>query len=318
MVQALVVEGKSPGYLSDPLLFDAYMLKPLLVPEARQIARQVVQSFQRAINANPDSPRLHEWLGKSAILAHDFHTSTRAFDHLVAENPADAYAAWLLGLSYEYLGQESSLTFTGLDVQNPTEAAQKAVNVWVESGRTSSEYIALAQTAGQKQFFAESLLWYRRASQIMVQRDYREIQGEDYVFLDNFTTLVGWIPCAWCDNAPGQFQVKEGVIEMSYVNRVDIRDVYAWLMMPDVAIGDFEELLIRLRGQPGTLVTIEVREDIGTHRPYNYVPAPNKWETWPISIQGDVLRSVYVSIAEPMTQTMPMQYVLWLDWIAIR
>jgi len=105
---------------------------------------------------------------------------------------------------------------------------------------------------------------------------------------------------------------------MSYKNNLEKRDGFAYFSRPDVLISNYKELLLRLKGESGTLLTVEIVVDGNRSRPLNYQPVPADWDIWAIPIQGNVLNEILIGIGELEPVLAPLEYHLSIDWIALR
>jgi hypothetical protein len=76
--------------------------------------------------------------------------------------------------------------------------------------------------------------------------------------------------------------------------------------------------LLRLKGELGTLLTVEIVVDSGRTRPLNYQPVPQDWDVWIIPIQGNVLNEILIGIGELEPVLTPLEYHLSIDWTALR
>lgn len=145
-----------------------------------------------------------------------------------------------------------------------------------------------------------------------------DFQHGQLFVLESFASASAWRPCPWCENTAGHFGVNEGVLEMSYRNTPEKRSGFAFLSVPNVPVGDFSQLLLRIKGEPGTLLTMEIVVDGERSRPFNYQPVPEEWNVWTLPINGGVLNEILIGIGELEPMLMPEEYRLLIDWIALR
>ena len=138
------------------------------------------------------------------------------------------------------------------------------------------------------------------------------------IVLESFVSTNRWLPCPWCENVEGRFEVSTGILEVSYSNNLAYRDGFGYLFIPNLFIGNHKELLLRLKGEPGALLTMEIVVDGERSRPLNYQPLPQDWEIWAVPIQGDVLNEILIGIGELEPVLTPLEYHLFIDWIALR
>jgi hypothetical protein len=167
----------------------------------------------------------------------------------------------------------------------------------------------------------ERSLWYRSAQALkpgLNEGVTEEWYRGDYFILDSFSSTVAWQSCSWCGNVEGCFGTSHGVLEMSYRNTPGERDKFAFRSVLNAPIRGFSNLLLRLRGEPGTLLTMEIGVDGERSRPLNYQPVPEAWDVWTIPVDGKFLDEVMIGIGERDPVPMPEEYRLFIDWIALR
>lgn len=197
---------------------------------------------------------------------------------------------------------------------------ERATAAWRAGGFTAQDLINAGEKARRAKQYEEALRWYARAAAIAGERldTFQEFQPGQLVVLESFATVSAWRPCSWCGNTAGYFAASQGVLEMSYHNTPEKRDGFAFILVPNVPIDDFSELLLRIRGKPETLMTMEVVIDGERSRPLNYQPVPQEWAVWTVPINGEVLNEILIGIGEQGPVPMPDEYCLLIDWIALR
>jgi len=84
-------------------------------------------------------------------------------------------------------------------------------------------------------------------------------------------------------------------------------DGFDFLSVPNAPLGGFSELLLRINGEAGTFLTIELVIDGERSRPLNYQP-----------VKRGVLNKKLIGIAELEPVATPDEYYLLTDWIALR
>lgn len=139
--------------------------------------------------------------------------------------------------------------------------------------------------------------------------------------LESFYTAESWFPCSWCNTTPAKhsYFVPNGqVLEMGYHNVASQRDQFAYLSRPELPVGSFGILMLRAKGEPGTLLTMEVVVDGQRNRPIHYQPIEDKWSVLSVPISGNVLNEILIGIGELEAVPTPQEYRLLIDWIALR
>jgi hypothetical protein len=139
--------------------------------------------------------------------------------------------------------------------------------------------------------------------------------------LESFDTIERWSPCSWCNTKPVKraYFISNGqVLEMGYHNVASQRDHFGYLSRPELPIGTFTALMLVAKGEPGTLLTMELVVDGQRSRPINYQPVQDKWQVLSVPIKGNVLNEVLISIGELKPVPMPDEYRVLIDWIALQ
>jgi hypothetical protein len=221
--------------------------------------------------------------------------------------------------------------YTALEPGNPQgwgELAQiyetmkldsQALAAWRKGGFTAQDFIMTGESARKANRYKEAQHWYEWAGRL--EGEVWDVFPQPYdaqslIVLENFVTLTSWH--LWVDNADGLFEVNNGILEMSYRNTREHRDAFAVASYPRVPCSDSSELLLRLKGDPGTVLTIEVVTDNQLTRLLNYEPVPQDWEVWSLEVSGSILDTIVIGIGESQPEQIPDEYRLVIDWIALR
>jgi tetratricopeptide (TPR) repeat protein len=198
------------------------------------------------------------------------------------------------------------------------DAERRSVAAW-RAGRISAEQLIEAGEERQRKGrYVDAIRLYRAAGIEGRIDTFEPAVPLSMVIIESFVDAGAWLPCNWCGNVDGRFETHNGVLEMSYKNNLEKRDGFAYLSRPDVLISNYRELLLRLKGESGTLLTVEIVVDGGRTRPLNYQPVPQDWDVWIIPIQGNVLNEILIGIGELEPVLTPLEYHLSIDWIALR
>jgi len=108
------------------------------------------------------------------------------------------------------------------------------------------------------------------------------------------------------------------VMEMRYTNVPDQRDGFGIVLFPKTKLQGFQTLKLRVRGDPETLVVMELVLNHVRTRTLHYQPAPDDWQVWSIPLPvGDTLDEIVLLIAETDSTSTVEQARLQIDWIAL-
>jgi hypothetical protein len=191
---------------------------------------------------------------------------------------------------------------------------------WKRADITAKDFVSAGESARRAQRYDEAVAWFQWAAQMSGKDpdEYPSLQDDQLFMLESFVTTSVWQRCSWCGDTPGTFETSEGVLRMHYRNSPEQRDGFAYQTMPNVSISQFSELVMNLKGKPGTLLTIELVVDGKRSRPLSYRSVPLEWDTWILPIEGEVLNEILIGIGEPESVPTPHEYRLFLDWIDLR
>lgn len=237
-----------------------------------------------------------------------------------------------LGLSVDFNSSEGNSQVVGWgDLQLVSTASARcqlascwarAEAAWKEGGFTAQDFTWAEEEARRAQRYGEAMAWYKRKYLLKSEHldtfptDFRD---QSLLILESFAALKSWRPCPWCNNTPeGHIGVSNGFLEMSYQNLVNERQGLALLSYPQVLLDGSRYLLLRIKGDPGTLLTLEVVVDGTRSRPLNYKPVPGEWDVWSIPLEGRKLEEILISIGEPEPLADATEYRVFVDWIALR
>ena len=197
-------------------------------------------------------------------------------------------------------------------------ADQRAVAAWREGGISAQQLIEAGKERQRKGQYVDAIRLYRAAGIEGRIDTFEPDVPFSPVIIDSFVGPGTWLPCHWCENVDGRFETHDSILEMSYKNNLEKRDGFAYFARPDVLISNYKELLLRLKGESGTLLTVEIVVDGNRSRPLNYQPVPADWDIWAVPIQGNILNEILIGIGELEPVLAPLEYHLSIDWIALR
>lgn len=198
---------------------------------------------------------------------------------------------------------------------------ERAAAAWRKGDFTAQDFIQAGEVARRAQRYEEALRWYGRAARMNgkpLDTVPEDLQNHPLLVLESFATTEAWYPCSWCNNTEGLFEIRDGVLEMSCRNILNKRQGFGFLFRPHFTLNGLGHLLLRVKGEPGTLLTIEIVVDGKRSRPLNYQPVPVDWEVYSIPLEGKTLDEILVGIGEPEPLSASEEYRLFIDWIALQ
>ncbi len=167
-----------------------------------------------------------------------------------------------------------------------------------------------------------ALRWYERTLLLQDNKKFDEfpidIDVSSLLRLESFVSDTFWKLCPWCNNTIGSWTISSGFLEITLDETIDRRDAMSVLGIFNTDSFDYEEGLIRLKGSPGTIITIEIETENGRFRPFNYTLAPVEWEIWPFQLKGQKIYSIIIGIGELENSMHSGKQHLLVDWIALR
>lgn len=170
--------------------------------------------------------------------------------------------------------------------------------------------------------YREALRSYERALLLQDNKKIDEfptdIDVSSLLRLESFVNETFWKLCPWCDNTIGRWTISNGLLEVTLEETIDRRDHIGVLGIFNADSSDYEEGLIRLKGSPGTIVTIEIETENRRFRPFNYTLAPVDWEIWSFQLEGKKIYSIIIGIGELENSMRSGKQRLLVDWIALR
>jgi hypothetical protein len=198
---------------------------------------------------------------------------------------------------------------------------EKARNLFAYSGVATSTLLSLGVEAARVGDVSAAQQWYRRAN-ILAEEPFDTFDepfSEHTLIVESFESPSQLLTCSWCLSAPdGHFVIEQGVMEMRYTNVPDQRDGFGIVLFPKTKLQGFQTLKLRVRGDPETLVVMELVLNHVRTRTLHYQPAPDDWQVWSIPLPvGDTLDEIVLLIAETDSTSTVEQARLQIDWIAL-
>lgn len=345
----------------------------------RESLKTALVHLRLAESYAPRQAHTHYLLGRTFCLLGDYESAIPAFQKFTELRPKNPLGSLELGFALLQACPPNGKCADGLNTYD----------AWRKAGVRAEDFLAMAETARNKEDWETALLWYQNAQhmgmelrstvanlrcflmpnhptycllasrlnrnrpaqweegftaqQLIAAGEKAQLGGRQKeafqfylgggvkgkidgfdglmaffpVIIESFVTVSAWLPCHWCENTDGQFETNDGILEMSYRNTPE-REGFAFLVRPNTHISHFSELLLRLNGDPSTVLTMEIVVDGKRSRPLNYQPVPSDWEVWSIPLEGETLEEILIGIGEPKPLSVPEEYRLFIDWIALR
>jgi tetratricopeptide (TPR) repeat protein len=268
------------------------------------VLASAVANLEKALSWQRDNAYAYRLLSRAYLLQGAPAEAKQALIRYTALRPGDPLGWWELAQIYETM-----------------DMPEQAIAAWRSGGFIAQDFIDAGDEARQANKYKEALEWYLRAGRLQGQvwdLFPEPFSVQSLIVLESFVTLTSWVPCPWMENVDGHFDSISGILEMSFLNTIEQRDRFAFTSFPNVPTKDSGELLLRLKGEPGTVLTLEVIVDGKLTRLLNYRPVPQDWEVWSLPISGDILKTILIGIGEDQPKQSPNGYRLFIDWIALR
>jgi tetratricopeptide (TPR) repeat protein len=264
--------------------------------------------LNRSARIDPGNSRTHLLLGRSYCALGDEETALNSYISYTNLRPKNPLAHLETGFVYLALASEKP------------EFAELAVQAWQRSGVTAEEMDRQGKALLKAGQWTEASAWNSAAilTANALPDDFEDWAVEEYALLESFVSTNWWKPCEWCGNVQGTFTADRGILEASYPNDLENREGFAYRTTPSIPLNTFQNLSMRLKGDPGTLFTLEVVVDKERSRLLSYIAISEEWAVISIPIKGTVLNEIMINIGEPASKPRQAQeYQLWIDWIAL-
>jgi len=193
---------------------------------------------------------------------------------------------------------------------------------WLGVGYDYDVMLAAGDSERKIGNYREALRWYERALLLQDGKKIDEfpidINVSSLLLLESFVSDTFWMPCSWCNNTIGRWTISNGYLEIILDEATDRRDAMSVLGIFNADSSNYDEGLIRLRGEPGTIITIEIETENGRFRPFNYTLTPVDWEIWSFQIEEQKIYSIIIGVGELENSMSSGMQRLFVDWIALR
>ena len=245
----------------------------------QEMVDQAISDLNIAITYNRKNQYIHLLLGRAYCLSGDYENAIRSLQYYVDKKSKNPLGHLELGYAFKHFGD--------LDSSNTH---------WSKTGIAIDEI--------------------KRINAVRWNDDNLSNEYENYLILESFGTVESWLPNP--SNSPGNITAMNGVMTMSYANNLNQRDIFGFSNSTQTNITTYSKLLIRLRGNPGTLFTFETIIDGSRKREINYQPILYEWVVLVVPIQGDTLNGITIGIGEPNATPVIDHYELLADWIVVQ
>jgi len=227
-----------------------------------------------------------------------------------------------LGAANGYLPENELIQELWSTALAAREQINEVASIWAPHEPTTQQIMGWKRIVWQAQQYQAAMSLDRWMHQSVPDLDIFPDQLQNQALtLESFDLIERWFPCSWCSTTlpkHGYFVSNGQVLEMGYHNVASRRDGFAYLSRPELPVRSFTTLILRLKGGPGTLLTMEVVLDRQRSRPIAYQPVQTKWHVLSVPIKGNVLNEILIGIGELEPVPMPDEYRLFMDWIALR
>jgi tetratricopeptide (TPR) repeat protein len=285
----------------DPAAF-ACTLAPVTDEAAQRQLLRAVGHLRKAVEYDPNLAQAYLLLGRAECLRGEGKEAVEAYEAYTRLRPGNALGHLEAGFGYEVVkdtnAEISALLSAQISIQNLDDARKSALRI------------------GDAQ---DALSWYQRL--VMISGESIDTISEPFgiqiTILDCFVSKAPWKSYR-ANTEKGNFEVAHGVLEIFYENTPEQRDTFSFASAFNIPIWNYEKLLIKLKGDQGTLVSIETVIDGDRTRPISYKPVPYDWQIWELTLQGKYLNEIVVGTGENAATSSPQSYMLLIDWIAIQ
>ena len=255
-----------------------------------------------AISVLPSGSNAYLLLGRVECLVGEYEHAVQTFGTYIHLKPNNELGYIESGFANERNGDE-----------------QAALRQWRFAGLSFNSFTDVGDGLRDVGQYKESNDWYTRGSAMVGKPldDFSGLrEGENYL-IESFASSRNWLP--YPTNASGVCVTLDGILEMSYDNNFGKRDVFSYYRNFNIInIEQYKELIIRLKGNPSTYLTVEIVVDGERIRPIEYQPLPENWDLWQIPLTNSKLANITFSISEKGSGEKVDHHVLFVDWIALR
>lgn len=193
---------------------------------------------------------------------------------------------------------------------------------WLEAGYNEDVFLHHGDMERKAGNYKGALRWYKRTSLFKAEKFDTmplHLDAEKVVLLEGFYNDTFVTLCNWCNNSlNSSLSIHNGILTMSFTNVEGQRDGLGVRLFTYILNNNHRELLIRLKGSPGTLVTIEVELDGKLKRLINYRPVSLEWDVWSIPVDGSNLSQVLIGIGELEDTANNSGQSLLIDWLILK
>jgi hypothetical protein len=194
----------------------------------------------------------------------------------------------------------------------------EAVNQWNEAGLSYIDFTNNGDDFRMDFKFEESKIWYKRGEAMLGKPldDFGKIDSDSINILESFASTRNLY--AYPNNTIGIMGSDDGILTMSYQNDLEKRDFFTYQFnIKNFLLNENNELVIRLKGNYQTYLTIETVVKEERYRPVSYTIVPDEWSIWFIPLEHGELSNITIGISEPDNTITNQKYEIQIDWIGV-
>lgn len=274
---------------------------------------QVINHLEIALRYDPSLVHAYLLLGQAYCIQGEPEYAIPRLKEYINLKPRNPLGYLWKGFAYEALMINCERS---ADCLSSGVYRNEMIAAWKQAGLRSEDFYESGDELRRVLDFSSANEWYQRGSSL--NSDHKDdiiLQEDDITIIEDFKTLTFWKPCDWCDNVEGEFIATDGILTVTYVNDMDERDMFGYRMLQKVPLNGYEDLILKVKGEPGTLLTLEAVIDKERERYVNYRSIQSDWEVLSLPISGEVLSEVTIFISEYQNRLDYEQYKLYVDWI---
>jgi tetratricopeptide (TPR) repeat protein len=276
---------------------------PVSDETAKYRLQEAVIVLNKALRYNSASSHPYLLLGRVYCLQGKYKEAVKAYNQYTFMRPENPLGYLELGFAYSEIHD-----------QYATVQAWKAANV------TAKDFLIVGALLQQSMHFSEAMDWYKWAGILrgVIYDHIDEMPMTNLTVIESFSTTEQWKICSWCSNGNGEFNNKQGVLEISLANSVAYKDEYAIYTTLNCDLSGFTSLNFYVKGKPEASLTVEWVIDNIRARPIQNQPLTSSWQMISIPIKGNFLNELLISLGEVNSSSTTREHVLLMDWIALK
>jgi tetratricopeptide (TPR) repeat protein len=276
---------------------------------------RAISYYKAALRLDEGNSHSNLQLGRIYCYIDDPEEAAKYYNRYLELRPNNPIGYLELGFAYEKLYKACESI---PDCKSSFYYRDSMLSAWKQSEVMVNNFFQAGDEKRKVLEFSSAHDWYLRGFLLDRENSLDINQKNDQLMIiEEFATLTFWRPCDWCDNSDGKFAISNGVLEMSDRNNPKERDYFGYRMLQRIPLDDNNNLVLRVQGEQGTLLTLEAVIDDDRVRLISYQPVPISWEILSVPINGDILKEITIFIREPQPLHGNQEYKLNIDWIGI-